>query len=113
MSNMQFYFAMGVPFFTVVLMFIVATISNRSAINDLGKRIDDLGKRMDDLGAGLNKRMDDLGAGLNKRMDDFRMDVTGRLERIEKKLSEVEITVRQNHESRLAVLESKVFSKAG
>ena len=108
MSNLQFYFAMGVPFFTVVLMFIVATISNRSAINDLGKRIDDLGKRIDDLG----KRVDDQSSGLNKRMDDFRIDVTGRLERIEKKLGELEVTVRQNHESRLAVLEAKVFTKA-
>ena len=112
MSNLQFYFALGVPFFTVVLMFIVSTISNRAAVSDLGKRIDDLG-------AGLNKRIDDLGAGLNKRIDDLRGDMNGqftethdKLDKVEKRLERVEDAVRVNHEARLASLEAHVFSKA-
>ena len=115
MNNTQLYFAMGVPFFTVVLMFIVSAISNRSALGDLGRRIDDFGKRSDDLG----KRIDDIGkrleestSHLNRRIDDLRIEVTGRLDRIEKKLDALDATVRENHESRLALLEARVFSKA-
>ncbi len=115
MRNTQFYFATGVPFFTVALMFIVATISNRAALGDLGKRLDDFGKRFDDLGKridDLGKRLDETSAHLNRRIDDLRIEVTGRLDRIEKKLDALDATVRENHESRLALLEARVFSKA-
>ena len=73
MNNTQFYFALGVPFFAVVLMYIVGTISNRAVINDLRSEmragINDLRSEMR---AGMNDLRSEMHAGfsaLNVRMD--------------------------------------------
>ena len=96
MTNTQFYFALGVPFFTVVLMYIVATVSNRASINDLRESMNLLGKRIDDLGL---------------RMNDVRSDLGGRLDRIERNLDALDTELRVNHDRRLAVLEARVLEK--
>ena len=97
MSNTQFYFALGVPFFTVMLMFVVSTISNRSAITELGKRINDMRNDM-------NARFGDMNVRFN--------EVNGRLDRVENRLEQIESAVRVNHEARLATLEAHVFRTA-
>jgi hypothetical protein len=35
MTGVQFYFAIGVPFFTILVVWIGSTVANRSALNDL------------------------------------------------------------------------------
>ncbi len=104
MTSTQFYFGLGVPFFTVVLMYIVATISNRAAINDLKDSMALLGKRIDDLGGRIN----DLGL----RVNDVRTDLGVRLDRIERKLEVLDTEIRVSHDHRLAVLEARVLEKA-
>ncbi len=79
MNNMQFYFALGVPFFTLVLMFIATIISNRAALNDLRS---------------------EMRAGFS----DLRSDLGGRIDRIEKRLDVIDTEIRINHDHRLAVL---------
>ena len=83
MNNTQFYFALGVPFFSLALMFIVTTVSNRAGLNDLRS----------DMRAGFS----DLGA---------------RMDRIEKRLDVIDTEIRINHDHRLAVLEARVLGRA-
>ncbi len=82
MNDTQFYFALGVPFFTLLLMFIATISLNRSAINDLRS----------DMRAGFS----DLGARMN---------------RIEKRLDVIDTEIRINHDHRLAVLEAHVLGR--
>ena len=42
MTNTQFYIALGIPFFTILLVWIGSTVANRSAINDLRSEINGL-----------------------------------------------------------------------
>ena len=86
MNNTQFYFAVGVPFFTLLLMFIVTTVSSRAAISGLRS----------EMRAGFS----DLGTGLGARMD-----------RIEKKLETTNTEIRINHHHRLAVFEARVLGR--
>lgn len=86
MNNTQFYFALGVPFFTLILMFIATIVSNRASINDLRS----------EMRAGFS----DLGTGLGARMD-----------RIEKRLDVIDTEIRINHDHRLAVLEAHVLDR--
>ncbi len=93
MSNTQFYFALGVPFFTVVLMYIVGALSSRAAMNDVSKRIDD------------------LRSDMRASFSDLRVEMGGRLERIEHRLDTIDTEIRINHDHRLAVLETRVLGR--
>ncbi len=103
MTNTQFYFALGVPFFTIVLMYIVGALSNRSAINDVSKRIDDVSKRIDD----VSKRIDDLRSDTRAGFS----DLGSRMDRIEHRLDIIDTEIRINHDHRLAVLEARVLGR--
>jgi tetrahydromethanopterin S-methyltransferase subunit G len=112
MASFQIYLAIGLPMFSILVVWLGSTLANNHAINGLGKRIDDLGNS-------LNKRIDDLDRGLNQRIDDLRSEmrtgfsaVNERLTRIEVRLDHVEDEVRKDHESRLSRLEAKVFTSA-
>jgi len=82
MSNTQFYFAIGVPFFTILLVWIGGTIANRSAINDLRSEMK-VGFEA------VNRRLD----GMEARFD--RMDNE----------------IRKDHEHRITMLEERVFGR--
>ena len=112
MNNTQFYFALGVPFFAVVLMYIVGTISNRAVINDLRSEmragINDLRSEMR---AGMNDLRSEMHAGfsaLNVRMDSLEK----RMDRVEKRLDTIDTEIRINHDHRLAVLEARILGRA-
>ena len=100
MNNTQFYFVIGVPFFTVVLMYIVGALSNRSAINDVSKHIDDVSKHIEDLRSDLRS---DMRAGFS--------DLGSRMDRIDHRLDTIDTEIRINHDHRLAVLEARVLGR--
>jgi len=141
MTNVQFYFAVGLPIFSILIVWLGSTLVNIRAINALAHRIDDQGKRIDELGKNLNQRIDELGKslnqrtdelgnnlnqriqdysqGLNLRIDDLRSEmragfasVNERLGRLETRFDRIEDEVRKDHENRLARLEARVFSSA-
>jgi hypothetical protein len=118
MTSAQFYLAICLPIFSILLVWLGSTVANNRAINALGQRIDDLGKRIDDLGQGLGMRIDDLGQGLGMRIDDLRSEmragfagVNERIDRLEIRFDRVEDEVRKDHEGRLSRLEARVFSR--
>ena len=96
MSNTQFYFSLGVPFFTVLVVWIGSTIANRSAVNDLRSEMragfDSMGKRIDT----LSERIDRLEA---------------RIDRLETRLDRLDTDIRKDHEHRLTILEERVLSR--
>ncbi len=101
MNITQFYFALGVPFFTVVLMYVIGTISNRAAINDLRA----------EMRAGVANPRSEMHAGfsaLNSRMDAIKK----RIDRFGKKLNTIDTEIRINHDHRLAVFEARVLRRA-
>ena len=83
MSNIQVYVSVGVPFFTLILVYIASTISNRNTVNDLRA----------EMRAGF--------ASINARLD-----------RMEAKLDRLSEEVYKLHESRISRLEEHVFSRA-
>jgi len=97
MSNIQFYFAIGLPVFSILLVWLGSTVANNRAIGAVGQRLDDLGKRIDD----LRSEMRGGFTGLNDRMD-----------RLDSRFDRVEDEVRKDHESRLSRLEARVFTRA-
>ena len=66
MSNIQFYFAIGVPVFSILLVWLGSTVANNRAIGALGQRIDDLRAEMKaeikNGFEGVNHRLDRLEA---------------------------------------------------
>ena len=110
MTNLQFYFAMGLPAFSILVVWLGSALVNGRAFSGLGQRIDDLGQRID----GLGKRIDDQG----RRIDDLRSEmrdgfnqVNERLSRLETRFDRIEDEVRKDHEGRLARLEARVFAR--
>jgi tetrahydromethanopterin S-methyltransferase subunit G len=97
MSNIQFYFAIGLPVFSILLVWMGSTVANNRAIGALGQRIDDLAKRMDDLRSEMRAGFE----GVNHRID-----------RLEARFDRVEDEVRKDHEGRLSRLEARVFTRA-
>ena len=80
MSNMQFYFALGVPFLSLVLMYLAGILSNRAAINDLRS---------------------EMRSGFT--------DIGQRIDRIEKRLETIDTEIRINQDHRVAVEEARVL----
>lgn len=91
MTNTQFYFALGVPFFTLLLICIAAMVADRAAIGDPRSEVSSLRSEMH--------------AGFS----DLRADLGGRMERIERRLNASDTEIRVNHDHRLAVLEARVL----
>jgi hypothetical protein len=89
MTNIQFYFAIGLPIFSILVVWLGSTTMNNRAINALGQRIDDLRSEMK---AGFE--------GVNSRLD-----------RLETRFDRIEDEVRKDHESRISRLEARVFSR--
>jgi predicted nucleic acid-binding Zn-ribbon protein len=96
MTSAQFYFAIGLPIFSILLVWLGSTVANNRAINALGQRIDDLGQRIDDLRS-------EMRAGFAA--------VNARIDRMEIRFDRIEDEVRKDHESRLSRLEARVFSR--
>jgi hypothetical protein len=111
MTSAQFYLAIGLPIFSILLVWLGSTVANNRAISALGQRIDDLGQ-------GLGQRIDGLGQGLGQRIDDLRSEmrtgfeaVNARIDRLETRFDRVEDEVRKDHESRLSRIEARVFTR--
>jgi hypothetical protein len=100
MTNTQFYFAIGVPFFTVLLVWIGSTIANRSAIGDLRSEmrggVDGLRSEMWAGFDGINRRLD----GLESRFD-----------RLDARFDRMDTEIRKDHEHRITMLEERVFTR--
>jgi gas vesicle protein len=134
MTNVQFYFALGLPILSILIVWLGTTIVNTRAIAALGQRIEDQGRnlaqriedqgrnlaqRIEDQGKNLAQRIEDQGKSLTQRIDDLRAEmragfesVNGRLDRLEVRFDRIEDEVRKDHESRLSRLEARVFSGA-
>ncbi len=89
MTNVQFYFAIGVPFFTILVVWIGTTVANRGALHDLRSEMrtgfEFVGQRFDRL--------------------------ESRIDRLETKLDRIDTEIRQNHEHRLTILEEHVLGR--
>ena len=103
MSNSQLYISVGVPFFTLLIVYIASAISNRSTVDSLRAEMragfESLGKRLD----GLDARLDRM----DTRMDRIEL----RLDRMDGKLDRIAEDVYKLHESRISRLEERVFSR--
>lgn len=96
MTNLQFYFAMGLPVFSILVVWLGSALVNGRALAGLSQRIDDLGRRIDDLRS-------EMRDGFNQ--------VNERLSRLETRFDRIEDEVRKDHEGRLARLEARVFAR--
>jgi predicted nuclease with TOPRIM domain len=93
MTSAQFYIAIGLSIFSILLVWLGSTVANNRALNALGQRIDDLRSEMNSqIKAGFD--------GVNQRLD-----------RLETRFDRIEDEVRKDHESRLSRLEARVFSR--
>ena len=90
MTNEQLYLTIGLPMFSILIVWMGSTMMNNRAINGLGQRIDDLRSEMKAGFAGVNER----------------------LGRLETRFDRVEDEVRKDHEGRLSRLEARVFSRS-
>jgi hypothetical protein len=107
MTSAQFYMAIGLPIFSILLVWVGSTVANNRAISALGLRIDDLSKRIDDLGQGLGQRIDDLRSEIRAGF----ASVNARIDRLETRFDRIEDEVRKDHEGRLSRLEARVFTR--
>ena len=89
MTNVQLYLAIGLPVFSILVVWLGSTMMNNRAINALGQRIDDLRAEMRTGFDGVNNRLD----------------------RLETRFDRIEDEVRKDHEGRLARLEARVFAR--
>ena len=92
MTNLQFYFAIGLSLFTILVVWLGSSTMNSRSIASLEKN---LGQRIDDLRSEMKAGF----TGINARLD-----------RLETRFDRIEDEVRKDHESRLSRLESRVFS---
>ena len=111
MSNTQFYFAIGVPFFTVLLVWIGGTVANRSAINDLRS---EMRTGFDGFRSEMRGGIDGLRSEMKAGFDDVnrRLDgVESRFDRLEARFDRMDTEIRKDHEHRITMLEERVFSR--
>ena len=88
MTNVQFYFAIGLPIFSIVLVWLGSTIMNNRAINILASRIGDLGSRINDLNDSLSQRIEDSNQSLNQRIEESIRSLGQRIEDSNQNLSQ-------------------------
>jgi hypothetical protein len=60
LTNAQLYLAIGLPVFSILVVWLGSTMMNNRAINALGQRIDDLRAEMRTGFDGVNNRLDRL-----------------------------------------------------
>jgi predicted nuclease with TOPRIM domain len=93
MTDVQLYLAIGLPVFSILVVWLGSTPMNNRAINALGQRIDDLRSE-------INSQIKAGFDGVNQRLD-----------RLETRFDRVEDEVRKDHENRLSRLEARVCSR--
>ncbi len=94
MNNTQFYLTLGVPFFTLLLVYVTSVISNRSAINDLRS----------EMRSGFEAIRSEMRGGFDSMNE--------RIGRIEQKQDALDTEIRSKHDHRLTVLEERVLGSA-
>jgi hypothetical protein len=104
MSNIQFYFAIGVPFFTILLVWIGGTIANRSAIGDL--RAENR-SAVGDLRSEMRSAVDDLRSEMKAGFD----GINRRLDSLDTRFDRMDNEIRKDHEHRITMLEERVFGR--
>jgi len=105
MTNTQLYLAIGLPCFSILIVWLGTTLSNRHAMKGLSKSIDDLG-------TSLRSEMTALATSLRSEMKSGFDAVNQRLDRLETIVDRIEGEIRIDHERRITVLEERVLSKA-
>jgi type VI protein secretion system component VasK len=100
LTNVQLYLAIGLPVFSILVVWLGSMMMNNRAINALSQRIDDLRSEM-------RTGTDDLRSEMRTGFD----GVNGRLDRLETRFDRIEDEVRKDHEGRLARLEARVFAR--
>ncbi|HTD57008.1 MAG TPA: hypothetical protein VK670_16575 [Silvibacterium sp.] len=110
-TNIQFYFAIGIPFFTILVVWIGGTVANRAAIGDLRAEmrsaIDD--SRSENRSA-INYLRSEMKAGfdsVNRRLD----GMESRFDRLEVRFDRMDNEIRKDHEHRVTMLEERVFGR--
>jgi hypothetical protein len=108
MNNTQLYLSIGLPLFTLLLVF----IANNRAIDALSS---EMKTSTDALRTEIKMSTDalrtEMHAGfqmLNQRID----DTNDRISRMERRLDVIDTEIRINHDSRLAVLEARILERA-
>ncbi len=112
MTNTQYYMSIGIPMFTILVVWIGSVVTNRSSMKAVNLRIEDVNLRFNDVNLridDLNLRFNDLRADMNRRFD----DMNRRFDRLEALLDRIDKDLRVDHEHRLTILEERVFAKAG
>ena len=105
MTNTQLYLAIGLPCFSILIVWLGTTLSNRQAMKGVSKSIDDLG-------TSLRSEITALGTSLRAEMKAGFDAVDQRLTRLETAVDQINYEIRTVHEKRITVLEERVFSKA-
>jgi uncharacterized protein Yka (UPF0111/DUF47 family) len=131
MTDHQLYIVVAIPFFFAVLLWLAITLSNRSAIAAMSKRLDDeydsLSKRVDTIAESLNKRIDAATESLNTRIEDLRSevrtrftsqdartsDISRRIGRLETESDKLDDDLRLNHGERISTLEARLVDRVG
>lgn len=90
MTDHQLYISVGVPFFSLILVWLGTTLSNRAAL------------------AALRTSIEDLRDALTARID----NTNQRISRIKNRLDSIDNEFRIGHERRLAALEAQVLKQA-
>ena len=83
LTNAQLYLAIGLPVFSILVVWLGSTMMSDRAINALGQRIDDLRAEMRTGFDGVNNRLDRLETRFDRIEDEARKDHEGRLARLE------------------------------
>jgi hypothetical protein len=107
MTSAQFYFAIGLPVFSILLVWFGSTVANNRAIGALVQRIDDLRSEMRSGRSEMRSALDDLRSEMKTGFE----AVNRRLDRLETRFDRIEDEVRKDHEARLSRLEARVFTR--
>ncbi|MGB8481180.1 MAG: hypothetical protein WCE63_20425 [Acidobacteriaceae bacterium] len=94
MTTSQLYLAIFVPCFSILIVWLGSTMSNRQGMKSVSKSIDDLGTSL----------RAEMKAGFNA--------VDQRLTRLETTVDRIDGEIRIDHERRIVKLEERVLSKA-
>ena len=109
MTNTQYYISIGVPFFTILLVWLGTSVSNRNNMDAVRASIDALAVSLRaEMKLGfdaVNQRFD----AVNQRID----AVEKRLGRLETIVDRIEGEIRIDHERRITVLKGRLLSRAG
>ncbi|HVC90734.1 MAG TPA: hypothetical protein VND66_08950 [Acidobacteriaceae bacterium] len=105
MTTSQLYLAIFVPCFSILIVWLGSTLSNRQGMKSLSKSIDDLG-------TSLRSEMATLALSLRAEMKTGFDAVDQRLTRFEATVDRIDGEIRIDHERRIVKLEEKILSKA-